>query len=145
MTFRSLILLTTFCLTACAGSPARDLLEGKSSVFDGTKRRYGFIQYTGQHISALPTGSTPETIFHCTHKNGEPLKVYVFQTHHYERTMDYVGEDQRNIYYQSGRKYTGDKSLTLVFTDINDYVESVRTVSWLAGGFNRFKQNYRCQ
>ena len=71
--------------------------------------------------------------------------MYVFQTHHYERTMDYVGEDQRNIYYQSGRKYTGDKSLTLVFTDINDYVESVRTVSLLAGGLNRFKQNYRCQ
>lgn len=140
-----LILSTILCLTACAGSPARDFLEGKSSMFDGTKRRYGFMQYTGQHISMLPTYSSPAAVLHCAHKNGDPLKVYAFQTDHYERTLDYVGEDQNNIYYQSGKKATGGRSLTLVFTDADDYVESVREISLLAGGLNRFKKTYRCQ
>lgn len=138
------LLLLCAMLSACAGSPARQLLEGKSSIFDGTKTRKGFSKYYGYDIGVLfAQQGYPKSVLYCT-KNGISRKIYVYQTNHYSYQDSYAGESYNTIYYQRDKVYTGSSSLTLVFTDEYDNVESVREINWLAGGRNQFMKTYGC-
>lgn len=140
-----LIFLVVFSLVlaGCAGSPARQLLEGKSSLFDGTSTRPGFARYYGQDVNVLfSQQGYPQSFFNCT-KNGVSRKIYVYRTYYYDYNDRYVGQDNNTIYYERSKQYTGNTTSTLVFADEYDNVESIREFS-LLGGKSTFMKRYGC-